>query len=549
MISIYGEDSVQPELGNFIYYDVLSPNNTEKDVLKQQLSLQQTSSNPHNVVEMAIKIAAEQEKVLHALEARDAAIKRLSSAYISIEQKLEIIGRLEQQTGISRPSEKLFKEAEDSAEMDKLRAEIVQLESLVNDMRIETKALKGAAVDVPPQYEYPNPKDIDVSAINPPQFTVPALSRTSSDLSAMSFALSSNSPRKSIVRTSAPSEDAEDIINARNKLLAALPLPDEAPDDVLKPIVIPTSYVNLHEFLASVPGVGPLFLTTLSNYRVLHQITTSWCPQREEHGYCLAPVFKCHTNPRVTTAHRWVATDVMSSICKPTECFYSKDGVCYYAGVYKAFRLDDLTTKEWEALSSETTQAIVKETIEGRKNTSPQNIYEVNQLYSAGALKVAVIALQCVGFNHSMYCFLLEHANKCTLSVGAAEKRKTPTPSSVQTPIMHTSLLQATTTTNTINGASGAWTTNSSVNTGRIPGYNLGLGLGLGSGNIWNTNLGVGLAVRDSVVPLGKNIGTAGAGGSDPSSTKLTIKVSSTSKAAGGPGNENDKPPGVSAQT
>ncbi|KAJ3796310.1 hypothetical protein GGU11DRAFT_757641 [Lentinula aff. detonsa] len=90
-------------------------------------------------------------------------------------------------------------------------------------------------------------------------------------------------------------------------------------------------------------------------------------------------------------------------ICKPTgalflrsedvqlnyciECFYSKDGVWYYAGVYKAFRLE-------HPLSNETTQAIVKETIEGRKNASPQNTYEVNELYAAGALKVAVIALQ-----------------------------------------------------------------------------------------------------------------------------------------------------------
>ena len=34
----------------------------------------------------------------------------------------------------------------------------------------------------------------------------------------------------------------------------------------------------------------------------------------------------------------------------------------------------------------QTTQAIVKETIEGRKNTSAQNIYEVTQLYAAGGM-------------------------------------------------------------------------------------------------------------------------------------------------------------------
>jgi hypothetical protein len=35
------------------------------------------------------------------------------------------------------------------------------------------------------------------------------------------------------------------------------------------------------------------------------------------------------------------------------ECFYNKDGKWYYAGTYKAFRMDDLTTQEWEALSTE----------------------------------------------------------------------------------------------------------------------------------------------------------------------------------------------------
>ena len=97
--------------------------------------------------------------------------------------------------------------------------------------------------------------------------------------------------------------------------------------------------------------------------------------------------------------------------------------------MYKAFRLNDLTTKEWEALSTEvctylefslnssrltlknkTAQAIVKETIAGRKNTSPQNIYETNQLYSAGALKVACVGLQCVGFNNAMYRSILAQA-------------------------------------------------------------------------------------------------------------------------------------------
>ncbi|KAJ7119044.1 hypothetical protein C8R44DRAFT_624921 [Mycena epipterygia] len=100
----------------------------------------------------------------------------------------------------------------------------------------------------------------------------------------------------------------------------------------------------------------------------------------------------------------------------------------YYAGVYKAFRLEDLTAKEWEALSTETTQAIVRDTIAGRKNTSPQNIYETSQLYAAGALKVACLGLQCVGFNKAMYRAILEQAAKCAL---AGKWKGTATPPNV----------------------------------------------------------------------------------------------------------------------
>lgn len=41
-----------------------------------------------------------------------------------------------------------------------------------------------------------------------------------------------------------------------------------------------------------------------------------------------------------------------------TECFFNKNGKCYYAGVYRCFRLEDLTTKEWEALSNEVRQSL-----------------------------------------------------------------------------------------------------------------------------------------------------------------------------------------------
>ena len=84
------------------------------------------------------------------------------------------------------------------------------------------------------------------------------------------------------------------------------------------------------------------------------------------------PAFKCSTNPRIATAHRWNKIDVLGRLSKPTgmcgclrfvrggltffcflECFYNKDGVWYYAGLYKAFMLDYLSVKEWEQLPAE----------------------------------------------------------------------------------------------------------------------------------------------------------------------------------------------------
>ncbi len=60
----------------------------------------------------------------------------------------------------------------------------------------------------------------------------------------------------------------------------------------------------------------PLF--RLANHRIFQQLTTNWCPEREEHGYFLTPLFKCSTNPRVVTAHRWTMVDVISKLDKPT---------------------------------------------------------------------------------------------------------------------------------------------------------------------------------------------------------------------------------------
>lgn len=68
---------------------------------------------------------------------------------------------------------------------------------------------------------------------------------------------------------------------------------------------------------------------------------------------------------------------------------------------------------------------LVKETISGRKNTSPQNLYETTQLYAAGALKVACIGLQCIGFNNVLYRTICAQTGKWNAATDAAGENDT----------------------------------------------------------------------------------------------------------------------------
>ncbi|KAJ7184598.1 hypothetical protein C8R46DRAFT_1343652 [Mycena filopes] len=375
--------------------------------------------DPTSVVEMALEVELERTRAAEALSARDAALQRLSEAYLSIRQKTAIIERL-QQAPQAQPSSSHVNE------------QVLTLEMTIKNLREEltamstSSAIPAKAADPPPYNElllqngidHPNPghhaqlvrpashAQLRISRETPP----PARSSPiASNPDARVVLEGNNDVDYQVLYTAPKMIDPEEIIKARHVMLASIPLPADPPDDCLKPIVIPPQF-TLHEFLANASGS---LRNALSNYRVLQELTTSWCPEREEHGYLLTPLFKCSTNPRVATAHRWNMVDVMARMSKPTECFYNKDGNWYYAGVYRAFRLEDLSTKEWEALSNETTQALVKDTIAGRKNTSPQNTYETAQLYAAGALRVACLGLQCVGFNKAMYHAVLEQAAKC----------------------------------------------------------------------------------------------------------------------------------------
>ncbi|KAG1799380.1 uncharacterized protein HD556DRAFT_1458136 [Suillus plorans] len=316
----------------------------------------------------------ERMRVAEVIAARDTVVERLEDAYISVRQKSATIDRLQR-------------------ELDDLRRPSTPATSVARD---DDSSTQPPVQDIATSFDIPQPapREGDGNCQN-----------TSAQVLPWQVPLSRESDVQNITEPLLLGDGPEKLILARQAFLATLPLPADIPDDALNPIVIPQPY-TLHEFLGNTSGVSAL----LSNYRVLGQLTTYWCPEREEHGYLLTPVFKCSTNPRVTTAHRWTVADVIGTMDRPTECFYNKDGKWYYAGVYKAFRMDDLTTEEWEALSIETTQTLIKETLAGRKNLSPQNLYETGQLYAVGALRVACIGLQCVGFSSAMYRAVLEQA-------------------------------------------------------------------------------------------------------------------------------------------
>ena len=63
----------------------------------------------------------------------------------------------------------------------------------------------------------------------------------------------------------------------------------------------------------------------MGGFRLLQECTTSWHGEREEHGYFLIPLFKCSTNPRATTVHRWNNTDLGMHLNRTT-------GTYEYAG-------------------------------------------------------------------------------------------------------------------------------------------------------------------------------------------------------------------------
>ncbi|KAF8172089.1 hypothetical protein BJ912DRAFT_911328 [Pholiota molesta] len=375
-------------------YDFMAPTDDLTHIdelarLKMELAILK-NANPFLVAEIALELQIERMRVAEAMKARDSALNRLCDAYVSIRQKNEIIERMqeERESNGASPFPTHLIRVRDTVEIDQLKAHIVTLEATIEELR----SVVSKPTDPPPCYE----ENIQKKLLVDRDIQTDESSPVNNFLE--------------IISGEASADDPQELVKARNAVLADIPLPDSPPDATLAAIVFPPP-VTLHEFLNLAPA--PL-KNALSTYRILQNTTTTWCPDREEHGFMYVPAFKCSTNPKIATAHRWTAVDPVGKMNKPTECFYHKDGVWYYAGSYKAFKMDTLSTKEWSQLASEVTSAIVKETISGRKNSSPQNTYETSQLYASGALKVVCIGLQCVGFNQDIYKAILEHAAHLT---------------------------------------------------------------------------------------------------------------------------------------
>ncbi|KAJ7107225.1 hypothetical protein C8R43DRAFT_1045129 [Mycena crocata] len=231
-------------------------------------------SDPLSVVEMALEVEVERARATEALAARDAAIQRLSDAYVSLRQKMAVIERLQQVPQATPPHP--------------VNEQVVALEMTIKTLRADLAMASGAkvpvkSVDPPPSYDENGIDNLGHNAqlIRPasrapplrvPRETPPPTRQPSTAPDNNTGVILSGNDLDYQVQTASPqlfytvlkSSESEDIIKARHALLATIPLPADPPDDTLKPIVIPPPF-TLHEFLANASGVTPT-LRTFSVY-------------------------------------------------------------------------------------------------------------------------------------------------------------------------------------------------------------------------------------------------------------------------------------------
>ena len=113
------------------------------------------------MAEMALEIQIERLRVVEITQARDAALQRLSDAYVSIRQKTQVIEQFQlgrEVKGLA-PLPIHLSPLEERTEIDCLKAHIRDLEATVEDLRFTARRLQrqlslgSQPLDPPPRYQ------------------------------------------------------------------------------------------------------------------------------------------------------------------------------------------------------------------------------------------------------------------------------------------------------------------------------------------------------------------------------------------------------------
>jgi hypothetical protein len=113
------------------------------------------------MAEMALEIQIERLRVIEITKARDAALQRLSDAYVSIRQKTQVIEQLQHGREVKGlvPLPIHLSPLEERTEIDCLKAHILDLEATVGDLRFTVCRLQrqlsigSQPLDPPPCYQ------------------------------------------------------------------------------------------------------------------------------------------------------------------------------------------------------------------------------------------------------------------------------------------------------------------------------------------------------------------------------------------------------------
>ncbi|KAJ8508184.1 hypothetical protein ONZ45_g9531 [Pleurotus djamor] len=420
-----------------------------RDAMSNMSSERVVPLDPFRTVELAIEVQVERAKAVEALAARDNLVYRLADAYTLLAKKntaMEASTRgcvlpLADATNTSHANTPTTPSTNLEVERKNFTDQFVAQQALLKQLQDEIKVTKSGQklLDLPPRYEENMSPSILHDAESSPSvracsespalrnfLSPPPLSRSTSHSSMPLSDIANNDNDDSDPITALPKTDnAAERIRARNAILAALPLPLNSPPDDLQPIMIPAPF-TLQEFINS--GSNGYHLFTLVTLLIFN---------------AASPTTVNYTSSRPLGAMNKKNTDTFSP---------PSSSVVQILGWSQPTAGTPLTFYT-RCPSRQTTSAIVKDTILARRNSSPQNVYEVAQLYACGALKVACVGLQCVGFNTTVFHALVDHANKYAQAALSAKRVPSAPCSRTSTPL-HSPLVM----TPPINGF--PWTSN-----------------------------------------------------------------------------------------